>query len=658
MAVQNGVPEMGKYLRQLVDNSLEEGQFESAIAMLEQLRSPDHKPSVIHILHLLFISLHSASHDCRLDDSATDPTYDRAALLLQSPRKIVKQAKAALVLSPQAILAAQRLLSSFISTNSPQDIAAALPHYPETEGRRQVNTGGEDGAQLAFEFLDSPIYNQSASIRNARSVWEIIKEGYANRAMQMYGTPKGRSKGKQGLKSRALARESSFGMSSSTGAVEGEEIKVVGEDSWFLLDWLVELFERDAEVVQGQGMQKHSPLLLKQLPPPPINTSTRWDASEPLKVVLYSLQQSDSRRQRTGLRLLNLLIDLTYTSYLNLPSFALTMLAQLASSSSSSTTNSPQSSRPNSPATRPAQSHEPTANSNLLKILFTLLPSTSAPLAFKVALCQKILQDLDGTASSSSGPYPTPRFSGGSAINANSSANGVNSSEGPGMGTNAATGELVSILKRPRAVPRPRTNATLAPPPDEAGGTVPPQVMASASLGASAGSSATTTTGTTAPTSAMPSNPPIPPRPRIPPVAEVSRLVKLQAKKESRSLAPQPRTHHRHPNPHAAQNTPQTPWTAPGVLLRVKFELLLACATMMVRARSELEADVPGSSAPPDVLDWAQSLTDGRMQELLRDVFASPGPASGDEGKYKEDEDRAFYADVIRAVVGFPVDVP
>lgn len=41
-----GVPEMGKYLRQIVDNSLEEGQFESAIAMLEQLRSPDHKPSV------------------------------------------------------------------------------------------------------------------------------------------------------------------------------------------------------------------------------------------------------------------------------------------------------------------------------------------------------------------------------------------------------------------------------------------------------------------------------------------------------------------------------------------------------------------------------------------------------------------------------------
>jgi len=40
------VPEMGRYLRQIVDNSFEEGQFESAVAMLDQLRSKDHKPSM------------------------------------------------------------------------------------------------------------------------------------------------------------------------------------------------------------------------------------------------------------------------------------------------------------------------------------------------------------------------------------------------------------------------------------------------------------------------------------------------------------------------------------------------------------------------------------------------------------------------------------
>ena len=40
------VPEMGRFQRQVVDNSLEEGQFQSGIDALDQLRSPDHKPSV------------------------------------------------------------------------------------------------------------------------------------------------------------------------------------------------------------------------------------------------------------------------------------------------------------------------------------------------------------------------------------------------------------------------------------------------------------------------------------------------------------------------------------------------------------------------------------------------------------------------------------
>ena len=40
------VPEMGRFQRQIVDSSLEEGQFKSGIDALDQLRSPDHKPSV------------------------------------------------------------------------------------------------------------------------------------------------------------------------------------------------------------------------------------------------------------------------------------------------------------------------------------------------------------------------------------------------------------------------------------------------------------------------------------------------------------------------------------------------------------------------------------------------------------------------------------
>lgn len=48
------VPEMGRFQRQIVDSSLEEGQFQSGIDALDQLRSPDHKPSVYATLSHIF----------------------------------------------------------------------------------------------------------------------------------------------------------------------------------------------------------------------------------------------------------------------------------------------------------------------------------------------------------------------------------------------------------------------------------------------------------------------------------------------------------------------------------------------------------------------------------------------------------------------------
>lgn len=95
---------------------------------------------------------------------------------------------------------------------------------------------------------------------NSRSVWEILKAGYTRRAMQVFGTPKTRGKGKQSLKVRALGREPSFNTSA-----EVEELDVVGDDSWFLLEWLVELFEKDAEIVQAQGLGASSFVLAKFL---------------------------------------------------------------------------------------------------------------------------------------------------------------------------------------------------------------------------------------------------------------------------------------------------------------------------------------------------------------------------------------------------------
>ena len=49
----DSVPEMSRFQRQIVDNSFEEGQFQSGIDALDLLRSPDHKPSVYETLSLI-----------------------------------------------------------------------------------------------------------------------------------------------------------------------------------------------------------------------------------------------------------------------------------------------------------------------------------------------------------------------------------------------------------------------------------------------------------------------------------------------------------------------------------------------------------------------------------------------------------------------------
>jgi hypothetical protein len=50
---------------------------------------------------------------------------------------------------------------------------------------------------------------------------------------------------------------------------------------------------------------RHSLLLVKQIPPPSVGI-TRWDTSEPLKVIFFAIQQEDPRKKRMGYRLLDL----------------------------------------------------------------------------------------------------------------------------------------------------------------------------------------------------------------------------------------------------------------------------------------------------------------------------------------------------------------
>jgi len=160
---------------------------------------------------------------------------DRATLLLQSPRKIIKHTKASLILPGAAVIAAQQLLMSFIATYLPQEIGAALPFYPETKNE----------PPMEFEFSESVIFNQAAAIKHSKNCWEILKSSFTARATHLLGTPMG--KGKQS--SRIRFAEPSY------QELKENEIKTVADDSWFVLEWLVALFEMDSDMTAKQGQR-------------------------------------------------------------------------------------------------------------------------------------------------------------------------------------------------------------------------------------------------------------------------------------------------------------------------------------------------------------------------------------------------------------------
>ena len=164
------------------------------------------------------------AHEISLND---DEPFDRTALLLQSPRKIIKQTKATLILSPEAVLSARRLLMSFALTNAPEDLGAALPQYSDTK----------NAPPMQFEYIDSPIFKQSEAIKSAKNCWEILKSGYRLRKLRMQG--------KGGKQTRNL-------FTSEPGDDE-QEILPVDDDSWFTLNWLLTLFEHDSDLMEARG---------------------------------------------------------------------------------------------------------------------------------------------------------------------------------------------------------------------------------------------------------------------------------------------------------------------------------------------------------------------------------------------------------------------
>ncbi|KAJ6500075.1 hypothetical protein C8R47DRAFT_1110343 [Mycena vitilis] len=260
--------EMPQHQRNLVDPCLEEGQYEAAIEILSQLRSPHHKPSAAHIRQLLFMALYQPR----------DKRLDKLGDLSSSPSK--RQKKSYLLPSPAASLASQQLLVSFATTNSPAAVIRALrPSDVELE-----------------DDNDCFVATESLCISQCKNCWQILAEGFLNHHQPISSTPKGKGK------------RQDTGLSCDLS----ESQAPVGETAWPVLHWLLLIFERDEQA--NPILPRHSTLLLEQL-----GSSSRRDTETPLAIVLYCLHQSEQRRRLMGSRLLNLLINLSSTTHLDFP---------------------------------------------------------------------------------------------------------------------------------------------------------------------------------------------------------------------------------------------------------------------------------------------------------------------------------------------------
>ncbi|KAJ7594012.1 hypothetical protein C8J56DRAFT_925766 [Mycena floridula] len=287
--------EMSRHQLGLADVCFEEGQYDSGIAVLDQLRSPDLNPSAAHIRQLLYISLHPPYKG--KDKPHFDPTV--------SPSKMNKPQKTLLTVSGETIAAAQRLLLAFASTNSPDIVFRTIPQQPATGASRPSAEDGEEDSVIAFESL---------CITRAKNCWSILEDRFIERTLAV--KPKGR-------KSRNHQED-------DNEESEPDLPGAIDSSVWPVLEWLLVIFERDESLTMIENTPQHSPLLLTQIPVARDKVA-RWELKAPLDIVFYCLAQTDERRRTMGGRLMTLLINLSSTIYLDYPLFLTSVFTRLAS---------------------------------------------------------------------------------------------------------------------------------------------------------------------------------------------------------------------------------------------------------------------------------------------------------------------------------------
>ena len=148
--------------------------------------------------------------------------------------------------SQQAVDAARTLLFSFAATNSPASLLRAFPSYPSNPDPSAIRERVE-GTYVDLDGEDSVIAKvASLSVKSATSIWSMLKPSFVRWDIAV---TEAEGKGK-GIKRKPVKPKQEF-------HEDGEDPSTpVSEDAWPVLEWLISLFERDAEMTEKEGKRE------------------------------------------------------------------------------------------------------------------------------------------------------------------------------------------------------------------------------------------------------------------------------------------------------------------------------------------------------------------------------------------------------------------
>ncbi|KAF8497662.1 hypothetical protein JB92DRAFT_1024633 [Gautieria morchelliformis] len=276
--------------RGIIDNCFEEGQYEYGMDVLDKLRAQGYKPPPLHIRQLLYISLYPPPRP---------KCAERVDVFLSPQKAQIQRQKQDLWPKPGSRPLAIALLNAFIHTNSPECLTRGLPYhsYIDNNGVKDVDPFGQE-KPLSEPEDHSPMRSELPKMQTLKDCWGLLKGGLVKR--------------KKWDRSQLVDEE----------PMEPENA-IVGRYAWPVLEWLLQVFEKD-ERRERENSPPYSALLLCQIPQPRSRSGPRWDVEQPLQVAFTcfsirddldpkNLYASAKTRWDLGLRFISLLVNLTLT---------------------------------------------------------------------------------------------------------------------------------------------------------------------------------------------------------------------------------------------------------------------------------------------------------------------------------------------------------